>query len=128
MDKEKLLEIIQDNIARFSNQSFLIKGWTVTLLSALLVFSKGSPEVKYNLMFGFLVFAFWGLDSYYLLQERKFRKHFNNLLNGSSEKFDMELDYLNDSVKYFKCVLSRPSIIFYSALIFFLLIFNLIIL
>jgi hypothetical protein len=127
MDKEKLLEIIQDNIGRFSNQSFLIKGWAVTLLSALLVFSKGSPAIKYNLMFAFLVFAFWGLDSYYLLQERKFRTHFNNLLNGNIEKLDLELDYLTNSVKYFKCVFSKPSLIFYSSLLVFLLIFNFII-
>ena len=127
MDKEKLLEIIQDNIARFSNQSFLIKGWTITLLSALLVFSKGTPEIKYNLLFGFLVVSFWGLDSYYLLQERKFRKHFNNIISGTNDKIDLELGYLSSSFSFWKSLTSMPSLIFYSSLLVFLLIFNCII-
>lgn len=127
MGKEKLLEIIQTNIARFSNQSFLIKGWSVTLLSALLVFSKGSANLKYNFLFGFLIIGFWGLDSFYLLQERKFRKHFNNIISESIDRLDLNLDYLEDDITYWGCIISKPSLIFFISLLIFLLILNYII-
>ena len=125
MENEKLLEFIQITISRLSNQSFLIKGWTVTLLSALLFFSKGNPEAKYNLMFAFMVIAFQGLDASYLKQERIYRLHFKNILkNDNSINMDMDVSYLHNSIKFLKCLFSRINLIFYGSLLIFLLVFT----
>lgn len=126
MKKEKLLEFIQDAINRFSSQSFIIKGWTITVLTALMVFLKESPELKYNLLFGFLIFSFCGLDSYYLQQERKYRIHFNNILNDKTNKIDMDIFYLSKKVNYFSCYFSKTMILFYGSLVLFILIINLV--
>lgn len=53
--KLKHLELIQGVINRLAGNSFYMKGWAVVLLSAL------------------LVLVFWGLDAYFLWQERLYR-------------------------------------------------------
>ncbi|MDG5490591.1 hypothetical protein [Psychroserpens sp. SPM9] len=75
----KELDLIQSVIGRMANNSFLIKGWTMTLMSALIAFGKDSILSNINgiyyllIMIGVLI-PFWWLDSYYLRQERVFRK------------------------------------------------------
>ena len=125
MEKEKLLEFIQDVINRLSNQCFLIKGWTITLITALLIFSKGAAEVKYNLLFAFLIIMFGGLDGYYLRQERIFRAHFNKIVQSNEQSvYNMDVSYLKKDVSYISCIFSITNIIFYASLLSFLLIFN----
>ncbi len=83
MDKQenlhKEIDLIQSVINRMANNSFLIKGWTMTLMSALIAFGKDSILENTNgiyylaMMIGVLI-PFWWLDAYYLKQERIFRK------------------------------------------------------
>jgi hypothetical protein len=75
----KELELIQSVISRIANNSFLIKGWTMTLMSALIAFGKDSilghtNGVYYLIMMIGVLIPFWWLDAYYLKQERIFRK------------------------------------------------------
>ena len=68
------LEQIQNIIERQANNSFKIKGWTVTLVVGVIVFRTGD----YETLLGYIpLFSFWYLDSYYLKQERKFRMLYN---------------------------------------------------
>lgn len=67
------LGFIQDVINRMGNNSFLIKGWVVTLLAALFALA-GDKFHKEMIPFSVLpIVFFWGLDGYYLYQERVFR-------------------------------------------------------
>jgi hypothetical protein len=63
------LEIIQGVIQRMSHMSFLIKGWTIVVFYTMM-----TGDSRAQLMFVGAAVFFWGLDAYYLGQERRFRK------------------------------------------------------
>ncbi len=91
-DKIKHLEFLQSNIARMNQCSFQMKGWTITIVSALLAVyaSTIDEKSKGNVAFIFVAIApvilFWLLDSYYLQQERKLRGIYNDVAELTSEK------------------------------------------
>ena len=84
-DKIKHLEFIQGVVTRMGSNSFQMKGWMVAIISALLAIYANGQNRLYAL-FGLLpVFIFWGLDAYYLQQERKFRGVYNDVAGLSKE-------------------------------------------
>jgi len=83
-EKIKHLEFIQKSITRMSTNSFQIKGWMITIVSALLAVYTASSNHYLFLIGLFPVFVFWLLDTYYLTQERKFRGLYNDVA-GISE-------------------------------------------
>ena len=71
----KHLELIQQAITRMANNSFLLKGWSVTLLAAILAIAASKEGLHKLVWIGFLpLVAFWLLDGYFLRQERLYRK------------------------------------------------------
>ena len=72
-DKVKYLEFIQMIISRLNQNSFQIKGWMITIVSGLLALAANSNNRFYILIAILPVSAFWGLDAFYLQEERKFR-------------------------------------------------------
>lgn len=72
--KEKHLELLQGVITRMANNGFLLKGWSVTLVAAVLALGAEAENLRL-LWIAFLpALLFWGLDGYFLAQERLFRK------------------------------------------------------
>jgi hypothetical protein len=69
----KRLDILQNIIARMAQNSFTIKGWAVTVVAALLAFNGKDADRWFALYALYPAIAFWGLDAYYLMQERMFR-------------------------------------------------------
>ena len=78
-EKIKHLEFIQNIITRINSNSFQIKGWAVTLVSALLAISASTKNSYFVLAAIFPTIVFWFLDAYYLTQERKFRGLYNDV-------------------------------------------------
>lgn len=78
-EQMKHLEFIQDVITRMNTNSFQIKGWAVTLVSALLAIFASTKNDYFILAAIFPATIFWLLDSYYLMQERKFRGLYNDV-------------------------------------------------
>jgi len=72
-NRVKHLEMIQSVISRLGTDSFLIKGWAVTVSGAFVGFAIG--EKSWGLALAGVVPAllFWGLDAYFLRAERHFR-------------------------------------------------------
>ena len=86
----KEIEIIQDIVKRMAFNSFMIKGWTVTLVAVTLLL-RGS---KYQVLIAFIpILVFWLLDAYFLWQERLYRRLYNwvtkNRMNTDEYLFDM---------------------------------------
>jgi hypothetical protein len=75
----KRLDHLQAIVQRLAGNSFLIKGWTITLVSAILGFALKDPATTASLAwFGVLpTLVFWGLDGYYLAIERAIRVQYN---------------------------------------------------
>ena len=75
----KEIEIIQDIIKRMAFNSFMIKGWTITLVAVVLLL-KGS---KYQVFIAYIpLLVFWFLDAYFLWQERLYRHLYNWVVNN----------------------------------------------
>lgn len=85
------IKIIQDIIKRMASNSFNLKAWTITLVVATILFN-GSD--KYVFIAYISLIAFWYLDSYYLRQERLFRK-VHNWIADYRLRNDDKLFYLN---------------------------------
>lgn len=92
-DKRLHLKFIQNVITRMSGNLFFLRGWTITLIAALLaLFSKDS---KFNYAIGFLcvlTLVFWILDGYFLSQERLYRDLYNYVRILKEEKIDYSMD------------------------------------
>jgi len=69
----KHLEMVQAVISRLGTDSFLVKGWAVTLSGAFLGFGISGKEWGLALAGILPALVFWGLDAYYLRAERLFR-------------------------------------------------------
>lgn len=90
--KIKHLEFIQNNIARMSTNSFYIKGWSITILSALFAFAQKDNNKEYVLITYFAVPLFWYLNGFFLLQERRFRKLYDIVRVKDESKVDFEMN------------------------------------
>jgi hypothetical protein len=69
----KHLEFIQAVITRLANDSFLMKGWALTVAGAFYGFAVKGTSWKVAAIGLMPVLIFWGLDAYFLRQERLFR-------------------------------------------------------
>lgn len=127
--KAKHLEFIQSNIARMNQCSFQMKGWAITVVTALLALYAASivPELgQGNNMFIFVAIAptliFWFLDAFYLQQERKFRGLYNDLLDEKRctevRDYEMPLNrYCGCQYCLFKIMWSKTEAILYLPII-----------
>jgi len=84
-DRLKYFDLLQGAISRMAANSFLLKGWDVTLTAAILGLAAKDAKAGIALVALVPVLAFWGLDAYYLMLERKFRD-----LWGEAVKADPE--------------------------------------
>lgn len=115
----KELELIQNIIDRQADNSFKIKGWTITLVVVTLLFRQNDIQV----IVAFVpLFVFWYLDAYYLRLERQYRELYNRVRKdpGASERerFNMDPPKLEDDKdKMQNIMVSRSVILLYGTII-----------
>jgi hypothetical protein len=88
-DRLKYLEFVQAAISRMAANSFLIKGWSVTLGTAVLGFSVKENNWAMALVALIPAGSFWALDAYYLALEKSFRDLWKRAIEGAVSTFDM---------------------------------------
>ncbi len=76
-DQRKYFELLQTIIARLAGNSFSIKSWAVGLVAILGGFAAKDSDPRFVFGLWLPAFCFWGLDAYYLRQERLFRALYN---------------------------------------------------
>ena len=81
----KHLEFIQAVITRMNTNSFQIKSWMVTLVSALLAIFASTKNSYFILVALLPAAVLWFLDAYYLVQERKFRGLYDDVAGVSEQ-------------------------------------------
>ena len=91
-DEVRHLEMIQAVIDRLANNSFLVKGWALTLASATYAFSVQTSEGSIAVVGMFGVVAFWTLDAYYLRSERLFRALYDSVRFNRSHTHPYSMD------------------------------------
>ncbi len=72
-NRVKHLELLQAVIGRLGNDSFLVKGWAITVAGAFIGFAVTSREPGLALASIIPTLLFWALDATYLRSERLFR-------------------------------------------------------
>ena len=122
-DDEKIvkhLEMIQGVINRMAHNSFLLKGWTVTLVAASFWLTARFDDIcPWTIGIGvfLLVLLFWGLDGYYLWQERLFRRLYNVVRTKEKTDFDMDVQsFAKDVNSWINTCFSPTQWPFYGAL------------
>jgi len=90
--KLKHLDMIQGVINRMANNSFLLKGWSVVLVSALFALAAKDSNKLYIYLAYFPTIAFWVLDGYFLWQEKLYRKLYDKVRNTDDSKIDFSMD------------------------------------
>lgn len=90
--KLKHLEFIQGIVNRLASASFQMKGWSVVLVSALLVLGVQVGSIKLGVVSLVPVLVFWGLDGYFLSQEKLFRKLYDAVRKRKEENIDFSMD------------------------------------
>ncbi len=118
-NKLKHLELIQNIITRMANNSFLLKGWNITILAALIGLNASGLNGKVIFIGFVLILFFWILDAYYLSQERIFRERYEEVRVKSEDKIDfsMKLDgEKTDKMDWFIVFYSMPLSLLYIGL------------
>lgn len=106
------LDYIQNIISRMSNNSFLLKGWAVILISLLFLLAIRDSNYTLLLLSLIPIFTFWGLDAYYLRQEKLFRKLYDAVRrNQVQEPFTMDTRPFNHQVDNWFIILFSPTTI-----------------
>lgn len=91
--KLKHLEMIQGIINRMAANSFLLKGWSLTLVAALIALSAGKTNPLFALVALLPCLVFWGLDGYFLCQERLFRGLYDEVRGKEPEDIDFSMKW-----------------------------------
>lgn len=77
------LQFVQAAVERMAANSFLLKGWSVTIASAILAFAAKDARADMVPVVMLPATVFWGLDAYYLRQERLFRCLYEDLCRSA---------------------------------------------
>ena len=121
MDRKlKHLDFIQGVINRLSTNSFLLKGWSVVLVSALFALSAGNSNVKFIFLAYIPAIAFWGLDGYFLSLERGYRKLYEKvrILDADDIDFSMDTREVHSGAnQWASAFLSKTLLVFHGSLI-----------
>ena len=117
------LKLISKIVDRMGRNSFLLKAWAVVLVAA--IFALASNQVDYRIYLTGLLPAivFWGLDGYYLWQERYFRALYDAVRRGEHDiekhgLFSMNTRPYDDRVPWWgRVCVSRTIVPFYLTLV-----------
>lgn len=109
--------MIQGVINRMAANSFMLKGWAVTLVAAIFALAGKNVGKMYFLVAYVPIIIFWGLDSYYLLQERLYRSLYDKVRKVEDAEIDFCMqavaEYDRKSNNYRSCVFSKTELWFY---------------
>ena len=132
----KEIDLIQGIIYRMANNSFMLKGWLISLIAVLLALSKDSllsSDLKLiSLILCFPTIIFWYLDAFFLHREKCYRVLYEwvikNRMTSNENLYSLDFRPHQKKVKsVFRIMFSQTLFPFYG-LTFLLLIILIIIL
>ncbi|WP_299124521.1 hypothetical protein [uncultured Tenacibaculum sp.] len=103
-----------------NSNSFLIKGWTITLVSALFALAAKDSNSLYVLLTYIPTPIFWILDGFYISQERQYRDLYTKIAQTKETDIDFSLDasdFNKDRNTWGSGILSKTLIPFYGIVI-----------
>jgi len=125
-DKKKHLEFIQLTVNRMASNSFILKGWNITLIVGLFALSLNKSSFSFLYLALLPALAFWGLDAYYLLQERLFRELYDSIRKTKRKNIDpysLNTQSVNGVKNWFRTMFSSTLISLHGSVMLFIIIF-----
>lgn len=136
MEKDVLhkeIDLIQACITRMANNSFLLKGWTISIIAVVLALADKAvkPELLSSILF-IPLFSFWYLDAFFLRTEKRYRKMYEWVLkmrcaNDTTYLYDLNPHRFNAEVDStwgvmwtitLRCFYGIPALITFGVIIF----------
>ena len=117
-NKLKHLEMIQGIINRMASNSFMLKGWAVTLVAGVYALASKDANRIYYLITYVPIVIFWGLDAFYLRQERLYRKLYDKVRKQKIEDIDFSMnaalpEFMTEKTTYLNTLFSVTELWFY---------------
>lgn len=125
MNKETLhkeIDLIQGVITRMANNSFMLKGWLITLIAVVLALSKDSllscHAMILCLILCFPIIIFWYLDAFFLHREKCYRELYDwvikNRMTSDENLYSLDFSPHKKKVKsVFRIMFSQTLFPFY---------------
>lgn len=95
---EKEIDLIQSCVNRMAQNSFMVKGWLITLVTVILALLPENVNVRGVCIIVLLAtFCFWYLDAFFLRLERLYRWKYEWVIakRVESDKFYYDLNPMN---------------------------------
>lgn len=117
--KLKHLDFIQAAIARMASNSFLFKGWAITIAAGLSAFAAFNTRTALLAIALISTTMFWGLDGYYLWLERGFVELHKRVAAMSEDAIDfsMAIDKTCAFGRWVKTLFRYHLLLFYGTII-----------
>ena len=115
--KLKHLEFIQNVIDRMASNSSTLKGWCITVVTALLTLT--TTNNGYYIVLVYPIVMFWLLDAYFLRLERLFRKKYDEVRQTPPELVDFSMNISSEASQinsWLRSVLSQTLLVFYGGM------------
>ena len=98
---EKEIDLIQACINRMAQNSFIVKGWTITLITVILALLPEKIDIR--LLCAIVIVAtvcFWYLDAFFLRTERLYRWKYEWVIANrpKSEEYCYDLNPYNEKM------------------------------
>jgi len=119
-NKLKHLEFILAVISRMANCSFLIKGWSITLVAALFAIAGKEHEPHFVYVAYFPAIMFWALDGFFLHQEKLFRSLYEKTRKLATADIDFSMntgEFRNSVDSWIAVCFSRTLLLFHGGVI-----------
>jgi hypothetical protein len=119
MDREVLhkeIDLIQASITRMANNSFLLKGWAISIIAVVLALAdKAANPALLSVILLIPLFSFWYLDAFFLRTERMYRKMYEWVLGKRSKDditflYDLNPNRFNDDVDSIRKVMMSTTL------------------
>ncbi len=123
-NKRKHLEFIQNVINRMARNSFLLKGWCITIVAALIALAAKENNSNFLVVTIIPIFMFWILDGYFLYQERLYRALYDEVRVKKEDQINYSMntmEFAGNRNTWFRSVFSKTLNILYVSLILLVL-------
>jgi hypothetical protein len=118
-ERIKHLEFIQAVIARHAGTAFLVRGWALTIVAAIFAILATRFEPGLAAVALVPLLCFWGLDGYFLRQERLFRRLYEDVRAPASdvEPMSMSVGAYVGQIGWVEAIRSTTLLLFYLPLV-----------
>lgn len=120
-DKIKHLDYIQQTITRMATVSFQVKTWNIGLVTAILAFAAKDRDPSFLWAALLPAAMLWFLDSFFLRQERLYRKLYDAVRTGDAniEELSMDTEAFKDApnVQRLKVIFSETLVSFHGTVL-----------